>query len=83
MSIALNGAECMCRCQMVKILQQCYVPRPDVETLNEIADWKSAINPSGTRTSPPTEGVRFEFALVSRAALVQSGMAWPPGIPLA
>jgi len=50
-SIATAHRDIYCRCELTKILEGCYTPRPVVETIRNVVSFKQAINPDGAYTN--------------------------------
>ena len=44
-AIATARANIGCRCDLVKVLQGCYTPKPHVETMDNVVAFKYAVNP--------------------------------------
>jgi hypothetical protein len=38
--------------ELIRLLNMCYTPRPDVEFIHDVLDWRSLLNPEGSRDFP-------------------------------
>jgi len=50
MCVCLRWVDIMCRCELFKMMRSCYSPRPTVELLDRVANFKRMANPGGKRS---------------------------------
>ena len=69
-SLAVRNATLMCKCEFQKLLEKCYVPRPNVEWLEEVMDFKTFVNPGGDAD------FREDSSYVHRASSTTESLLW-------